>query len=371
MAIQQRDYYEVLNVARTADGDTIKRSYRKLAMKYHPDRNPGDTQAEQNFKEASQAYEVLSDPDKRQRYDRYGHEGLRGTSGHDFSNMDASDIFSMFGFGDALEQMFGGGRRSGPSRGYSLETQTEITLEEVATGVDRTIEFTRRDHCPTCSGNGAKPGTKPTQCVTCGGAGKIQRGGGMFRMITTCPACQGQGQVYKEKCSTCKGSGQQPKKRVLSVKIPAGIHDGQAIRVADEGEPGPQGGQRGDLHVVVHVKEHTLFSREDDHLILKMPISFSQAALGATISVPTLEGEEEVTIKPGTQHGQILQIHGKGLPDLRTGQKGDLAIVVLIEVPTKLTEEQTKLLRDFAATEDAQVMPESRGFWKRIKEYLH
>jgi molecular chaperone DnaJ len=371
MATQQRDYYEILGIEKTADGDTIKRSYRKMAMKYHPDRNPGDAEAESRFKEASQAYEVLSDPDKRQRYDRYGHEGLRGTSGHDFSRMDPSDIFSMFGFGDVMEQMFGGGRRgSRASRGYDLETQVQITLEDVAQGVERSIEFTRQDHCPTCSGSGAKPGTEPVTCVTCGGVGKVQHGGGMFRMVTACPACQGQGKMYKEKCTACKGTGKKPKKRILNVKIPKGIHDGQAIRVAGEGEPGAEGGPRGDLHVVVRVAEHQLFTREDDHLILRMPISFTQASLGATVKVPTLEGEEEVVIKPGTQHGQLFRVADKGLPNLRSGRKGELVVVALIEIPSKLTNEQERLLREFAATEDAHVMPESRGFWDRIKEYL-
>jgi molecular chaperone DnaJ len=370
MATVQRDYYEVLSVDRNADGDTIKRAYRKLAMKYHPDRNPGDAEAEAKFKEAAQAYEVLSDPEKRQRYDRFGHEGLRGTSGHDFSRMDPSDIFSMFGFGDVFEQMFGGGRRGGASRGYDLETQVELTLEEVATGTEKTIEFTRQDLCTTCSGSGAKPGTQPVTCVTCGGVGKVQHGGGMFRMVTACPACQGQGKVYKEKCTTCKGNGRQPKKRVLNVKIPAGIHDGQAIRVGGEGEPGSAGGPRGDLHVVVRVAEHELFTREDDHLILRMPVSFTQAALGATVNVPALDGEVEIVIKPGTQHGQLFRIPDRGLPNLRGGRKGELVVVALIEIPKRLTEQQEKLLREFAATEDAQVMPESGGFWKRVKEYF-
>lgn len=372
MATQQRDYYEVLSVEKTADGDTIKRSYRKLAMKYHPDRNPGDAEAETRFKECAQAYEILSDTDKRQRYDRYGHEGLKGTSGHDFSRMDPSDIFSMFGFGDVLEQMFGGGGRSrgGGSRGYDLETQVEISLEDVASSVERTIEFTRQDHCAKCSGSGGKPGTQPVACVTCGGVGKVQHGGGMFRMVAACPACGGAGKSFKEKCPTCKGNGKQPKKRVLQVKIPAGIHDGQAIRVGGEGEPGSNGGTRGDLHVVVRVAEHKLFTREDDHLILRMPISFTQAALGATVKVPTIEGEEEVVIKPGTQHGQLFRMTDKGLPNLRSGRKGELVVVALIEIPNKLTEQQKKLLREFAETEDAQVMPESKSFWERIKEHL-
>lgn len=368
----QRDYYEILNLERQAGADDIKRAYRKMAMKYHPDRNPGDAEAEKKFKEAAEAYEVLSDPEKRQRYDRFGHEGLRGTSGHDFSHMDVGDIFSMF------EDIFGGslgGRRGGGSRarrGYDLETQVQITLLDVARGVEKEIQFTRQDLCPTCSGSGAKPGSEPLACVTCGGAGQVAQSGfgGMFRMVTTCPACGGAGKVFKDKCTDCKGQGRKPKKRVLNVKIPPGIHHGQAIRVPGEGEPGMQGGIRGDLHVVIAVAEHELFTREDDHLILRMPVSFTQAALGATVRVPTLEGQHELTIPPGTQHGQIFRIAGKGLPNLRSGRPGDLAVLLQIEIPKKLTEKQKQLLRDFAGTENHDVMPESRGFWDKIKTYL-
>ena len=373
-----RDYYEILSVERTADGETIKRSYRKLAMKYHPDRNPGDEEAERAFKECAEAYEVLSDPQKRQRYDQYGHAGLKGQAGHDFGHMHAEDIFSMFGdiFGDAFG---GGGRGRGQRvrRGYDLEYNTEITLEEVHTGVEQTVEFKRQDICETCDGTGGKPGTEPVACVTCGGVGQVQQSGfgGMFRMVTTCPACGGAGKIYAEKCPDCRGKGRMPKARTLSVKIPAGIHDGQAIRVAGEGEPGEaQGGQagpRGDLHVVVRVAEHDLFSRDGDDLVLKMPISFTQAALGATVNAPTIGGdEEELTIKPGTQHGEVVKVHGAGLPNLRSGRRGDLLVVLLIEVPKKLTEKQEELLREYAETEDLEVMPHSRGFWDTMKSYL-
>jgi molecular chaperone DnaJ len=373
----QRDYYEVLGLGREAGADDIKRAYRKLAMKYHPDRNPGDAEAEAKFKEAAEAYEVLSNAEKRQRYDKFGHAGLKGQAGHDFSHMDAGDIFSMF------EDIFGGGGgpfggsrrrrgRSGPQRGYDLQTQAEVTLEEVDSGVEREIEFTRQDLCGSCKGSGAAPGAEPITCVSCGGAGQVAQSGlgGMFRMVTTCPNCGGAGKVVKDKCKTCGGDGRQPKKRVLKVKVPAGIHDGQAIRVPGEGEPGALGGPHGDLHVVVRVKEHELFTREDDHLILKMPISFTQAALGATLKVPTINGTHEITIKPGSQHGDILRATGKGLPNLRGGRNGDLAILLLIEVPTKLTDRQEELLREYAETEDREVMPHSDGFWKKIKSYI-
>jgi len=376
----KRDYYEILGVSRSADGEQIKRAYRKLAMKYHPDRNPGDEEAEVKFKEAAEAYEVLTDPSKRERYDRYGHEGLRGTSGHDFSHMDAGDIFSMFedifggfgGFGGA-----GRGRRGQRAqRGYDLETQVEITLEEVLHGCEKEIDFTREDLCENCNGTGGKPGSEPIVCATCGGAGKVQQSGfgGMFRMVTSCPSCQGQGRYYGEKCGSCHGKGRKPRHRVLTVRVPAGVREGQAVRVAGEGEPGPAGngseGPRGDLHVVVTIKEHKLFERDGDHLILRMPISFTQAALGATIETPTLEDQEQITIRPGSQHGDMIRLEGRGLPNLRSGQRGDMIVLQMIEIPKKLSAKQKELLREFAETEDRSVMPHSNGFWERIKEYL-
>jgi molecular chaperone DnaJ len=369
----QRDYYQILNIERNATADDIKRAYRKLAMKYHPDRNPGDAEAELKFKEAAEAYEVLTDAQKRRRYDQYGHAGLRGTGLHDFGHMDASDIFSMF------EDIFGGGlgasagrSRQRPQRGYSLETEVEISLEEVATGAEREVQFTRQDTCEACHGSGAKPGSEPVTCVACAGTGQVAQSGlgGMFRMVTTCPNCGGAGKVIKDPCPKCKGHGQTPKKRKLTVKIPPGIHDGQAIRVPGEGEPGVRGGLRGDLHVLIRVMPHPLFTREDDHLILRMPISFTQAALGSTVNVPTLHGERELTIKPATQHGDIVRLADQGLPNLRSGRMGDLVVLLLIEIPSRLTERQRELLREFAETEDQQVMPESQGFWDKIKSYL-
>ncbi|WP_428389830.1 molecular chaperone DnaJ [Mucisphaera sp.] len=369
-----RDYYSVLGVDKSVDADAIKRAYRKLAMKYHPDRNPGDAEAEAKFKEAAEAYEVLSDPNKRQRYDQYGHAGLRGTSGHDFGSMRADDIFSIF------EDIFGGGMggqrgRAGGQRtrrGYDLETEVEITLEDVANGTEREVEFTRQDHCETCSGTGAKPGSSPVTCVTCGGVGQVQQQGfgGMFRIATACPSCKGAGQVIKDRCESCNGSGRQPKHRVLSVRIPPGIHDGQAIRVPGEGEPGANKGPRGDLHVVVRVARHELFDRDDDHLILKMPVSFAQMTLGAEIQVPGLGQEHKTTIKPGTQHGETIRLRGAGLPNLRGGATGDLIVLLLIEVPKKLTSKQKKVLREYAETEDLDVLPEAKGFWERMKNYI-
>ncbi|WP_432799666.1 molecular chaperone DnaJ [Poriferisphaera sp. WC338] len=372
----ERDYYEILSIERTASGEEIKRSYRKMAMKYHPDRNQGNEEAEIKFKEAAEAYEVLSDEEKRRLYDQYGHAGLKGRAGHDFGHMDPNDIFSMFG--DIFGGAFGGGRRGGgargnrPTRGYDLETVTEITLEEVLSGTDKEIEFTRQDNCETCSGSGAKPGSEPVSCVTCGGVGQVKQSGlgGMFQVVTTCPACQGQGKVVKDKCGDCSGKGRVLKDRKVGVKIPAGVHDGQAVRLSGEGEPGSNGGPRGDLHVVIRVKGHELFARDDDDLVLKMPISFAQAALGAKVDAATLEGEVEVEIKKGSQHGDVVKVHGMGLPDLRSGRRGDLLVVLLLEVPKKLSDKQEELLRAYAETEDHDVLPHSKGFWDKMKEYL-
>ncbi|MDH3584978.1 MAG: molecular chaperone DnaJ [Phycisphaerae bacterium] len=369
----KRDYYEVLGVDRKATAEEIKRAYRQCAMKYHPDRNPDDPEAAEHFKECAEAFEILGDAQKRQRYDQFGHEGLRGTGAHDFSGMDARDIFSMFEdlFGDI--GLGGGGRRRGGrgarQRGYDLETEVKLTLEQVATGTSHQVEFTRQDTCPTCSGSGAQPGTQAQVCTSCGGRGQVGMRQGFFQMLRTCPACGGEGQVVAEKCPDCK-QGRRPRKCRIEVKVPPGIHDAQVIRVGGEGEPGPHGGPRGDLHVVVQVARHKLFERNGDNLVMRVPLSFTQAALGATVEVPGLSGQSELVIKSGTQHGQVYTLKGEGLPNLRTGQKGDLVIQVLVEIPKKLTEEQEQLLRDFAQTEDHEVMPHSSGFWDKIKTYI-
>lgn len=383
-----RDYYEILGVSRDADGDELKRVYRRLAMKYHPDRNPGDEEAETRFKEAAEAYEVLSDPDKRARYDRFGHEGLRGAGGpatHDFSRMHAEDIFSMF------EEIFGGGfggrrpggaRRGGAgmrvARGYDLETEVSVDLKDVLAGCSRDVQFTRLDVCDKCSGSGAAKGAEPQRCPTCGGQGRVMQAGlgGMFRIATGCPRCNGRGVVITDPCENCKGKGRVPTRRQLTVRIPAGVHDGQAVRIKGEGEPprpeeSPEGsGVRGDLHVVVRVEEHELFSREGDHLVLEMPIGFSQATLGAEIQVPTLEEPEILKIPRATQHGDLARLKGHGLPNLRTGERGDLVVALRIEIPRKLSEKQKRILREFAETEDVSVLPESHGFLNKIKDFL-
>lgn len=373
MATTKRDYYEILGVTKTASGEEIKRSYRRLAMKYHPDRNNGSgkTEAEIRFKECAEAYEVLSDEGKRRRYDQFGHQGVTGQ--HDFSHMDVGDIFSMFDdiFGGAFGGARGGGRGGrSVQRGFDLETQVELTLAEVAGGTEKTIEFERQDACETCKGSGAKPGTSPTVCVQCGGQGRVaQQGfGGMFRMVTPCPNCRGRGTVIRELCNTCGGTGRQLRKRVVTVKIPAGVHEGQAVRIVGEGEVGENGAASGDLHCYIRVQPHPFFSRHNNDLVCQIPISFTQAALGARIEVPTLKGSEEMEVPPGTQHGEVFKLKGKGLPDIRSYRNGDELVQVMIEVPKKLTDKQRQLLKEFADMEDVAVMPQRKGFMDKLKQ---
>jgi len=370
----KRDYYEVLGVGKGASGDDIKRSYRRMAMKYHPDKNPGNAEAEAKFKECAEAYEVLSDSDKRRLYDLRGHEGLRGVGMRDYSHMrwqDISfeDVFT--GFGD----IFGIGRRvrrTGPTRGYDLETTVELSLEDIASGTEKTIEFTRQDTCGACSGSGSARGKAPGRCPTCGGSGQVQRAGlgGFFQMVSTCPKCRGAGKIITNPCRKCRGTGLVSAKRTLSVKIPAGVHEGQGIRVTGEGEPGRHGGPRGDLYCYVRVRAHPFLMRDGNDLVSTVPVSFTQAALGATIEVPSLNGTREFKIPPGTQHGSTFRIKGEGLPDLRTRRKGDELVRITIEIPRHLSSEQEELLRTFARTEDRSAMPESSGFFEKLKKHF-
>ena len=374
----KRDYYEVLGVEKTASADDVKRAYRRLAIKYHPDKNPDDKSAEAKFKECAEAYEVLSDADKRRQYDQFGHDGLRGSGVHDYSHMRADDIFSMFDLDDLLGSFFGGGgrgrrqasRRSGATRGYDLETTVELSLEEIAKGTEKTIEFARQDDCPDCHGTGAAAGKKPVTCPTCSGNGQVAQGGGFFQMISTCSRCKGTGQVITDPCRTCKGSGRVGHKRELKIKIPAGVHEGQGIRAPNEGEPGRGGGPRGDLYCYVRVKQHPFLQRDGNDLISAVPISFTQAALGGTVEVPSLNGAKQLKVPPGTQHGDLFRIRGQGLPDLRTGRTGDEIVQIAVELPKKLNAKQEQLLREFAATENKDVMPQSIGFFEKLKKYF-
>ncbi len=370
----KRDYYEVLGVGKNASADDIKRSYRRMAMKYHPDKNPGDKKAEANFKECAEAYEVLSDAEKRRRYDQFGHEGLRGAGMHDFSRMNVEDIFSMFGFEDFFSGIFGGHRRSsrraGPTRGYDLETAVELTLNDIAKGAEKTIEFTRQDICSECSGSGCAKGSKPGRCPICGGSGQVARGGGFFQMVSTCRQCGGSGQVITNPCRKCKGSGRVPKKRVVEIKIPAGVHEGQGIRVTGEGEPGRGGGPKGDLYCYVRIKPHEFLQRDGNNLIAVVPISFTQAALGTTVDVPSLNGTQGLKIPPGTQYGSIFRIKGQGLPNIRTRRTGDQLVQITIETPVKLNAKQEELLREFAKSENKSVSPQSKRFFEKLKKHF-
>ena len=374
----KRDYYEVLGVGKNASADEIKRAYRRMAMKYHPDKNPDNKDAEAKFKECAEAYEVLSDQDKRQRYDQFGHEGLRGAGMHDFSRMKWQDIGSifedMFGTEDFLGDIFGArGRRSrhaGPARGYDLETTVELTLNDIAQGTEKTIEFTRQDACSECDGAGSAKGSSPGPCPVCRGTGQVARGGGFFQMVSTCGQCGGSGQVITNPCKKCRGSGRIPKKRTVNIKIPAGVHEGQGIRVASEGEPGRGGGPRGDLYCYVRVKPHEFLQRDGNDLIAVVPISFTQAALGATIDVPTINGTKGLKIPPGAQYGSIFRIKGEGLPDVRTHRTGDQLVQITIETPTRLSAEQQQLLTEFAKTENKRVSPQSAGFFEKLKKHL-
>jgi len=366
---QKRDYYEVLGVPRDADAETIKKAYRRAALQYHPDRNRDDPEAEGKFKEAAEAYEVLSDADKRRRYDQFGHRGLEGAAMHDFSGMGVEDIFSMFT--DIFGGSFFGGRRG--RGGVDLEMELSLTLEEVASGVEKTIEFDRHDMCGRCRGGGGEPGTSRRNCPTCGGYGQVEHStgfGALFgRVVTACPACRGKGTIITQPCSACRGTGRERVHRKLAVQIPAGIRDGQGVRVAGEGEP-DESGHRGDLHVYTRVQKHAFFDRRGDDLVCRVPISFAQAALGARVEVPSLKGRVELTVPAGTQHGQVFRLAGQGLPSIRTGRPGDELIQVWIEVPRKLNKRQAELLRHYAETEDHSVLPESKGFFDKVADFF-
>jgi len=372
----KRDCYEVLGVGKNASADEIKRAYRRMAMKYHPDKNPDNKkEAEAKFKECAEAYEVLSDADKRRQYDQFGHEGLRGSGMHDFSRMNVEDIFSVFGFDDFFGDIFGGrhrtAQRRGPARGYDLETSVELALKDIAKGAEKTIEFTRQDKCDECHGTGSAKGSTPGRCPACGGAGHISRGGGFFQMVSTCPQCRGSGQVITNPCNKCNGTGRVPRKRTVTIKIPPGVHEGQAVRVAGEGEPGQAGGPNGDLYCYVRIKPHEFLERDGNDLVAVVPISFTQAALGATIEVPTLNGPKQLKIPPATQYGSIFRIKGEGLPDVRTGRKGDQLVQVTVETPTKLNAKQEELLREFAKTENRAVSPKTHNFFERLKRHFN
>jgi molecular chaperone DnaJ len=369
--MHKRDYYEVLGVSRDAGEDDIKRAYRKLALKYHPDRNPGDKEAEESFKEAAEAYEVLRDREKRQIYNQFGHEGLEGRGFTGFTGFD--DIFSSFG--DIFEGFFGfgsgGGRRSRARQGRSLRYDLELTLEDAFHGKEEEIVFDKQESCKTCGGSGVTPGSEPQTCPTCQGRGQVIRSQGFFQISTTCPACHGQGQVITDPCGDCSGRGRVKVERSISVKIPAGVDTGSQLRLRGEGEPGENGGPSGDLFVVIHIKEHAFFTRDDDDLVCQIPISFVQAALGDTLKIPILgEEEDELHIGRGTQPGDVLKIPGKGMPSLKGyHRRGDLYVKMIVKIPEKLDQHQRELLEAFAETEGRKLSGKKKArkhLWEKL-----
>jgi molecular chaperone DnaJ len=348
----KRDYYEVLGVDRGAAEGELKAAYRKLALKYHPDRNPDDKAAEDKFKEAAEAYEVLRDPQKRQIYDQYGHQGLEGQGFSGFGGFE--DIFSSFG--DIFEDFFGFGRGRGHSRSRvqrGADLRYDMTLEfmDAAFGVETAIDLDKAEPCPECNGSGAEPGTQPQTCPQCGGAGQVGHSQGFFTVRTTCPQCRGNGQVITDPCGKCHGQGRIVVSKTVSVKIPAGVDNGSRLRLSGEGQAGPNGGPSGDLYVFISVKPHDYFHREGDDIICQLPISFIQATLGDKVRVPTLTNEKELAIPKGTQHGELFRFRGEGIPSLRTGRPGDQIIQVAIKTPTNISKKQEALLREFAKLE--------------------
>ena len=367
-----RCYYEVLEVSRTASASEISTSYRKLAVKYHPDKNPGDEEALGRFKEASEAFEVLHDPEKRALYDKYGHAGVNGSAGGGGAHFsDVEDIFSAFG--DIFGDIFGGGGGRGRRRtrkGRDVRCDVTLTLEEAASGVRKTVKFQRHEQCETCSGSGAAEGATRETCTYCGGRGQVVQSAGIVRVQTTCPACHGEGSSVSKPCGSCRGTGQEKKKVEVEVEIPAGVDDGMQVRITGQGEPSLHGGPPGDCYCFVSVKQHSLFERDGQHLICRVPITYSQAALGCELEVPTLNGRADMTIPAGTQSGKVFRLRGQGISDARISGVGDLLVQVNIEVPKKLVEEEEKLLRQLAEIEHKNVAPERKGFFESVKEYF-
>ncbi|RYE69550.1 MAG: molecular chaperone DnaJ [Oxalobacteraceae bacterium] len=372
----KRDFYEILGVAKGASEEDIKKSYRKLAMKYHPDRNPDNKEAEEKFKEVKEAYEMLSNPEKREAYDRYGHAGVdpNGMGGGGFGQGGFGDAF-----GDIFGDIFGGAARGGRGggaqvyRGADLRYNLEITLEQAAGGFDTTIRVPSWDKCDTCHGSGAKPGTQPVTCSTCAGHGQVRMQQGFFSIQQTCPKCHGSGKIIPEPCAACGGAGRIKRNKTLEVKIPAGIDNGMRIRSSGNGEPGTNGGPPGDLYVEIHIKPHEVFQREGDDLHCEMPISFVKAALGGEIEVPTLGGKVSFTIPEGTQTGKTFRLKGKGIKGVRSGYSGDLFCHVVVETPVKLTDKQKDLLKEFERlTIDggAKHSPQSKGWMDKVKDFF-
>ena len=372
--MSKRDYYEVLGVNRDAGDDEIKKAYRKLAMKFHPDRNPDNKDAEEKFKEAKEAYEMLSDPQKKAAYDRYGHAGVDPSMGAG-PGAQGFDGFSD-AFGDIFGDLFGGGGRGGRSnvyRGADLRYNLEITLEEAARGAEKTIRIPTVEECGTCHGSGAKPGTHPKPCPTCQGHGQVRVQQGFFSIQQTCPKCHGSGKIIPDPCRDCGGAGRTKKQKTLEVKIPAGIDEGMRLRHAGHGEPGVNGGPPGDLYVEIHIRKHAVFERDHDDLHCEMPISITTAALGGEIEIPTLEGMARLKIPAETQSGKVFRLRGKGIKNVRSHVHGDLMCHVVVETPVSLTERQKELLREFEESASGNAdrhNPKAKGWMDKVRDFF-
>lgn len=364
---QPRDYYTVLGVERTSSTEEISVAYRKLAIQFHPDKNPGDEDAISHFKEAAEAFEILGDKEKRASFDRFGHAGVNGQGGSQFH--DVEDIFSAFGdiFGDIFG---GGGGQRRPRKGRDVRCDVNLSLHEAAQGVTTEVSFHRHETCVDCSGSGASTGSERVACSYCGGHGRVVQSAGIVRMQTTCPACHGQGSVVDDPCQTCEGTGQQLKKVVTTVNIPAGVDNDTRVRISGQGEPSPGGGVPGDCYCFISVDPHSLFERDGQHLICRVPITYAQATLGTTLEVPTLQGRGELKVPTGTQSGSVFRMQGEGMPDPRRRGRGDLLVQVSIEVPKKLSKEEKQLLRQLAELEQKHVAPERKSFFGKLKDYF-
>ncbi len=377
--MSKRDAYEVLGVAHDAPQEEIKKAYRKMAMQYHPDRNPGDSVAEENFKEAAEAYSVLADPEKRSTYDRFGYDGLRGEGFGGFSGFNSTifadfedilgDFFS-FGLGD----LFGTRSRrrpGGPAQGRDLVLEIELTLEEAASGMEKEIKINRSRRCAECRGTGVKPGTQKSSCQQCQGRGQVRYQQGFFAVARPCPQCDGSGQIITSPCETCQGRGKQREKKGLKVNIPAGVDTGMRLRVEGEGDAGDHGGPSGDLYVAIRVKAHKYFSRENDHLYCQAKISFPRAAIGTQVEIPTFEGRETLTIPSGTQPGEVLKLKGKGLRNVSNHRKGDLFVRIEVETPRNMSKKQKQILRAFAESRGEDLDEVEKSGIGKVKNLFH
>ena len=380
---EKRDYYEVLGVDKNASADEIKKAYRKMAMKYHPDKNPGDKEAEEKFKEANEAYEVLSDETKRATYDQYGHAGMEGGFGGGAGGFNGfggggvedifSDIFSSFGGGFGGFSGFGGGgsRRRGPSRGADMKISINLTFKEAAFGTEKKIKIKRKEACQTCHGTGAEPGSEAHTCDKCGGSGQIyirqQTPFGTIQQNTVCDKCHGEGEIIDKPCHSCHGTGLEEKERTINIKIPAGVDNGSVLPLRGEGNTGARGGGKGDLFVYIYVKEDPIFKREENDVFFEIPITFAQAALGAELVVPTIDGKVKLRIPEGTQTGKVFRLKGKGIPSVNGRGRGDQYVTVRVEVPRKLNKKQKELLRSFDKATGNDNHQEGKNFWEKVK----